>query len=98
YKLVTGVQTCALPISDRLREMGPLTRAERLVLAIFSVVLVLWLASEWIGLSATAIAWLGVAMLLLTRVLEWKDILDEKGAWDARSEERRVGKECRSKR
>jgi DASS family divalent anion:Na+ symporter len=22
-------------------------------------------------------------MLLLTRVLEWKDILDEKGAWDA---------------
>src|SRR5258708_4654716 len=63
--------------------MGPLTRAERLVLAIFSLVLLMWLASEWIGLSATAIAWLGVAMLLLTRGLEGKDILDEKGAWDA---------------
>jgi DASS family divalent anion:Na+ symporter len=69
--------------AERLREMGPLTRAERLVLAIFSVVLVMWLASEWIALSATTIAWLGVAMLLLMRVLEWKDILDEKGAWDA---------------
>ena len=63
--------------------MGPLTRAERLLLAVFSLVLLLWLASEWIALSATAVAWLGVAMLLLTRVLEWKDILEEKGAWDA---------------
>ena len=69
--------------ADRLREMGPLSRAERLVLVIFSLVLMLWLASEWIALSATAVAWLGVAMLLLTRVLEWKDILEEKGAWDA---------------
>ena len=76
----TAAQTLA---ADRLREMGPLTRSERLVLAIFSVVLLLWLASEWIALSATTIAWLGVAMLLVTRVLEWKDILDEKGAWDA---------------
>jgi DASS family divalent anion:Na+ symporter len=76
----TAAQTLA---ADHLRAMGPLTRAERLVLAIFSLVLVMWLASEWIALSATAIAWLGVAMLLLTRVLEWKDILDEKGAWDA---------------
>ena len=69
--------------ADHLREMGPLTRAERLLLAVFSLVLLLWLASEWIALSATAVAWLGVAMLLLTRVLEWKDILEEKGAWDA---------------
>jgi len=76
----TAAQTLA---ADRLGEMGPLTRPERLVLVIFSAVLVMWLASEWIALSATTIAWLGVAMLLLTRVLEWKDILEEKGAWDA---------------
>ncbi len=76
----TAAQTLA---ANHLRDMGPLTRAERVVLAIFAVVLVMWLASEWIGLSATAIAWLGVAMLLVTRILEWKDILDEKGAWDA---------------
>ncbi|HYT68818.1 MAG TPA: DASS family sodium-coupled anion symporter [Vicinamibacterales bacterium] len=68
---------------DHLRQMGPVTRGERLVIAIFSVVLLLWLASEWIGLSPTAIACLGVSLLLLVRVLDWKDILDEKGAWDA---------------
>jgi divalent anion:Na+ symporter, DASS family len=68
---------------EHLRNMGPLARGERLVLWIFSLILLLWLASEWIGLSPTAIACVGVAMLLLTRVLEWQDILDEKGAWDA---------------
>lgn len=76
----TPAQTLA---ANHLREMGPLARPERLVLAIFSVVLLLWLAGEWIGLSPTGVAWLGVAMLLLTRVLEWKDVLAEKGAWDA---------------
>src|SRR5258708_8740213 len=63
--------------------MGALRRAERVVLAVFAVVVVMWRVSEWIGLSAPAIAWLGVAMLLVTRILQWKDILDEKGAWDA---------------
>ena len=29
------------------------------------------------------IACLGLALLLLTRVLDWQDVLDEKGAWDA---------------
>lgn len=76
----TPAQTLA---AEHLREMGPLARPERLVLAIFSAVLLLWLAGEWIGLSPTAVAWLGVAMLLLARVLEWKDVLAEKGAWDA---------------
>lgn len=69
--------------SDHLRRMGSFSRGERIVLGIFSLVLLLWLASEWIGLSPTAIAFLGVSMLLLTRVLNWQDILDEKGAWDA---------------
>jgi divalent anion:Na+ symporter, DASS family len=76
----TAAQTLA---ADHLREMGPLARAERLVLAVFCVVLLLWLSGEWSGLSPTAVACLGVAMLLVTRVLEWKDVLDEKGAWDA---------------
>ena len=80
---ITDTSAAQRLAADHLRAMGPLTRAERLVLVIFSLVLMLWLASEWIALSATAVAWLGVTMLLLTRVLEWRDILEEKGAWDA---------------
>lgn len=69
--------------AERLRSMGPVARAERVMLAVFALVLTLWLSGEWHGISATAVAWIGLAVLLLTRVLAWQDVLDEKGAWDA---------------
>jgi DASS family divalent anion:Na+ symporter len=67
---------------DRLRAMGPIARGEGIMLVVFSLVLALWLSSEWHGVSATAVAWLGLTVLLLTRALTWEDVLDEKGAWD----------------
>jgi DASS family divalent anion:Na+ symporter len=69
--------------TERLCAMGPLARAERVMLAVFALVLTLWLSGEWHGISATAVAWIGLAVLLLARVLAWQDVLDEKGAWDA---------------
>lgn len=69
--------------AERLQAMGPLTRRERVMLAVFSLVLLLWLSSEWHGFSATAVAYVGLTLLLLTRALDWQDLLDEKGAWDA---------------
>jgi DASS family divalent anion:Na+ symporter len=67
----------------RLEEMGPLARHEGIMLGIFGLVLALWLTGEWNGLSATSVALLGISLLLLTRVLEWQDLVEEKGAWDA---------------
>ena len=34
-------------------------------------------------ISATTVACVGLALLLVTRVLEWQDLLEEKAAWDA---------------
>jgi DASS family divalent anion:Na+ symporter len=68
---------------ERLDAMGPVTRRERVMLGVFSLVLLLWLSSEWHGASATTIAYLGLMLLLVTRVLDWQDLIDEKGAWDA---------------
>jgi DASS family divalent anion:Na+ symporter len=67
----------------RLDAMGPLARREGIMLAIFVLVLALWLTGEWHGLPATLVALLGVSLLLLTGVLEWRDLIEEKGAWDA---------------
>jgi divalent anion:Na+ symporter, DASS family len=69
--------------ADRLRAMGPITGREGLTLVIFSLVLLLWLSGNWHGASPTTVACLGVAALLLTGVLEWQDVLTERGAWDA---------------
>jgi DASS family divalent anion:Na+ symporter len=69
--------------AERLQAMGPISRRERVTLAVFSIVLLLWLSAEWHGISATTVACLGVAMLLLMRVLDWQDVLGETGAWDA---------------
>jgi len=76
----TGAQSLA---AERLKAMGPVTRREWVMLAIFAMVLLLWLTAGWHGASATTVAFVGVSMLLLTRVLDWQDVLGEKGAWDA---------------
>lgn len=68
---------------ERLAAMGPTSARERIMMGIFSLVLLLWLTSAWHGASATTIAYLGLMLLLVSRVLDWQDLIDEKGAWDA---------------
>lgn len=45
--------------------------------------LALWATGSWTKLGATPVAMLAVAIMLIAKVLDWKDILSEKGAWDA---------------
>src|SRR5262249_28176584 len=56
---------------------------ERVMLGVFALVLILWLTGEWHGISATAVAYIGLSLLLLSGVLAWQAIVDDKGAWDA---------------
>jgi len=67
---------------ERLRELGPVKRQEWVMVACFVLLLGLWILSEPLGIHTTATALLGLALLLVTRVLLWDDILAEKGAWD----------------
>ena len=66
----------------RLREMGAMSRQEWTLLAVFVFLLALWIAGGALGVSATATALAGVAAMLVTGVLSWDDILDERGGWD----------------
>jgi len=67
---------------ERLASMGPLSARERAMLAVFSVVLLLWIAGDWLAISPTTAALVGVALLLLVRVLDWRDIVEERSGWD----------------
>ena len=66
----------------RLREMGPMSRDEWVVLGVFVFLLTLWIGGGALGVSATATALAGVAALLATGALAWQDVLEERGGWD----------------
>lgn len=63
---------------NHLREMGKMKREEWIMLATFCFLIVFWI----VGVKATLVALGGLVALLLTRVLSWKEVLEESGAWD----------------
>jgi len=68
--------------AQKLKEMGPVTRNEWLMLLAFFILLFLWITGDLFSIDATTTAFIGLIMLLLTSVLTWEDIKSEKGAWD----------------
>lgn len=67
---------------DRLLAMGPMSRQEKIMAGTFTLLLGLWIFGHFFGVKATTAAMIGVCILLLTRILQWKDILQEHSAWD----------------
>ncbi|OTG88322.1 C4-dicarboxylate ABC transporter [Acinetobacter sp. ANC 4558] len=73
---------------QRLKEMGPITLHELIMLCVFGILLLLWagipamlLGDLW-SLDPTTTAFIGLSLLLLTGVLTWDDVLTQKSAWD----------------
>ncbi|WP_107688178.1 DASS family sodium-coupled anion symporter [Neisseria wadsworthii] len=73
---------------EELAKLGPMSGAEKIMLGVFSVLLLLWagvpamIFGKAFAVDATATAFIGLVLLLLTGVLTWDDVLKEKGAWD----------------
>jgi DASS family divalent anion:Na+ symporter len=64
-----------------LAALGPMQRDERILLAVFAGLIVLWSLGSVIGLSSTGAAFGAVAVLLLTGVLLWEHVSHEHEAW-----------------
>jgi DASS family divalent anion:Na+ symporter len=65
-----------------LKKMGPMKRQEWIMLGAFVLLLVLWIFGTQLSVHSTTAALVGLAVLLLTNVLTWKDVQNETGAWD----------------
>ncbi|PYS93080.1 MAG: anion permease [Acidobacteria bacterium] len=76
-----------------LQQMGPASRQEKIMLAVFALVALLWMAPvlpatrfvafEFLrNMHYAVVALVGVSVLLLTGVLDWTDALSERAAWD----------------
>jgi divalent anion:Na+ symporter, DASS family len=81
YKLVRPevTSTPEAPVAARraLEAMGPLRAHEKVVAATFLGMVALWGAAATIGLDSTAVAFLGLGILLAARVLTLEDIAKE---------------------
>lgn len=67
---------------DELARMGAMKTAEWIMTLAFFMLLVLWIFGRSLGLHSTVAALLGLALLLLTGVLTWSDVLQEREAWN----------------
>ncbi len=67
---------------EEISQMGKITWQEKVLLSVFAVLLCLWSFGNYFSVHATEGALFGVCLLLLFKVLTWKDIMDEELAWD----------------
>ncbi len=73
---------------EKLNVMGRMSKDEKITIGVFALLLVLWagvpgiIFGEAFSFHATTVAMMGLSILLVTNVLTWQDILNEKSAWD----------------
>lgn len=65
-----------------LRKMGNPSRDERITLAVFAGVGLLWITTGFHRLDVTFIALLGLGVLLTTGTMAWSTATSERAAWD----------------
>ncbi|MDU4961687.1 MAG: anion permease [Sporomusaceae bacterium] len=65
-----------------LEKMGPMARGEKIVAGVFILALLLWATASLTKLDATMVAMSCVGIMLIGQAIEWKDVIEEKGAWD----------------
>lgn len=80
---ITETPEAVVMAKGHLRDLGPIKGQEWAMLGVFVLLLVLWIFAKQLGdLNPTTSALAGLAVLLLSGVLNWEDIKNETGAWD----------------
>ena len=67
--------------AEKLAHLGRMKGKEWIMFGCFLFLIALWIFGPHIGLKATVAAMIGLCVLLITGIVEWKDLLEEQGAW-----------------
>jgi divalent anion:Na+ symporter, DASS family len=79
---ITRTPEAAAFAARELTAMGRFSRTERITLAVFLGVSLLWMTSAWHGLEVTFVAFLGLGVLLVSGTMTWEHCVSERPAWD----------------
>ncbi len=66
---------------EKLKEMGGMKVKEITMLATFFVLIIFWITGAKYGISATTTALIGLAILFITKTINFDDAISDKGAW-----------------
>lgn len=67
---------------EKLEEMGPMQRKEKIMFGTFILLIVLWIIGPNFEMNATLVAMIGLSILLAAKIIDWKDVIQETSAWD----------------
>ncbi|WP_197380922.1 anion permease [Mycolicibacterium mengxianglii] len=79
--LVTKTPEAPGQARDELQTTGAMSRDEWFMAGTFVLLLLLWCLGSVLGVDATTAAFTGVAILLITGVLSWKNVVENTSAW-----------------
>lgn len=65
-----------------LAKLGPMSRDEKITAVAFLITVGLWIGGASLGVNSVAAATVGLAILLITGVISWKECLNNNAAWD----------------
>lgn len=67
---------------NQLEKLGPLSIQEKTMIGIFCIILLLWIFAKQTGVSAATAALLGLVLTIVLKIIDWKDVINEKEAWN----------------
>ncbi|MDY9923654.1 DASS family sodium-coupled anion symporter [Methanobacterium sp.] len=70
---VTGIVGGTETITNKLESLGPMTKVEKISLAILLFTIGLWVTTGLTGLNSYSIALIGAVLFFIFKVLDWKD-------------------------
>lgn len=66
---------------QELKKIGPITKKELLMFFFAFLALILWIFEKQLSIHATTTAITILTLMIVTNILSWDDILQNKGAW-----------------
>lgn len=66
--------------ASELEKMGPITKKELIMLGLGLLALVMWIFGKTIGINGTVAALVVLCLLVLTKVIDWEDVITNKAA------------------
>lgn len=67
---------------QKLKELGAFSRKEQIMMGILILMLFLWIFGDVWGIYSASVALLGLVLCILTKVIKFEEVLEEKKAWE----------------